>query len=400
MADNGKKKLIWTILFSVITIVLCYLFIVVYFYFINPYNISMRLTFWPFVSERQVGEMYNEATVDVAFTYINEETDEEETISATGVNVNQNGFIILPYSEIALCEDFSKIKVQTRGGATYEGNFLYASREFNIAIVKCETAANRKSINIPYVTLTSSYYNNDKVFVSSQDISDNSSWVGEIVDCEGYSFVSTKEYFYCIEDGFTITVNGDFSFKGGAVFDRSAHLIGFSYKDTVEFDSNSTTLSENKEHYIMPTYPAKLVIDDVINAYNNNQTYENRLVDAFVGVDYKEASTLTIAENLKDGKIYYHNKYYEITDEIDYFVNSNVEGFLLLEKFVYNETSINASAVIYEIYVGDEKFEICNKLDFYIVVNALEKGDNVRINFKVLNGAGTGYNLETKMFKV
>ena len=94
MADNGKKKLIWTILFSVITIVLCYLFIVVYFYFINPYNISMRLTFWPFVSERQVGEMYNEATVDVAFTYINEETDEEETISATGVNVNQNGFII------------------------------------------------------------------------------------------------------------------------------------------------------------------------------------------------------------------------------------------------------------------------------------------------------------------
>ncbi len=398
MADNGKKKLVWTILFSLITIVLCYLFIVVYFYFINPYNISMRLTFWPFVSESQMGQMYNEATVDVTFTYKDEETEENTTVSASGVNVNQNGFILLPYSEIALCTDFSKIKVQTRSGATYEGRLLYACKEFNIAVVKCEIEG--KDIKIPYVTLTSNYREKDKVIISSQNVDDNSSWTGEIVDCEGYSFVSTKEYFYCIEDGFTIKVNGDYSFNGGAVFDKSAHLIGFSYGDTVEFDNNSTTLSENKEHYIMPTYPAKLLIDEIIDAYNSGKDYENSLVEAAIGIDYKEASTLTIAENLRDGKIYYNDKKYDITDDVEYFVNSNVEGFFLLEKFIYNDTIIPNNAVIFEIDVNNEKYEIVDKLGFYIVLNALEKGDNVKVSYKVLDDSGITYEYDSRMFEI
>ena len=283
-------------------------------------------------------------------------------------------------------------------GATYEGKLLYACKEFNIAVVKCEIEG--KDIKIPYVTLTSNYREKDKVIISSQNVDDNSSWTGEIVDCEGYSFVSTKEYFYCIEDGFTIKVNGDYSFNGGAVFDKSAHLIGFSYGDTVEFDNNSTTLSENKEHYIMPTYPAKLLIDEIIDAYNSGKDYENSLVEAAIGIDYKEASTLTIAENLRDGKIYYNDKKYDITDDVEYFVNSNVEGFFLLEKFIYGDTIIPNNAVIFEIDVNNEKYEIVDKLGFYIVLNALEKGDNVKVSYKVLDDSGITYEYDSRMFEI
>ena len=77
-ADNGKKKLLWTILFSLIAVIFCYLFIVVFFFFISPYNISLRLAFWPFSTNAQIGEMYNEAIVDVSFRFQNDEFEDKK----------------------------------------------------------------------------------------------------------------------------------------------------------------------------------------------------------------------------------------------------------------------------------------------------------------------------------
>ena len=87
---NSTKKLVWYVLFALVTVVCCYLFVVVFFYFIYPYNISLKLAFWPFVSEEQVGQMYSEATVKVTFKYQN---DEFEDIEVSKYEPNSNSLI-------------------------------------------------------------------------------------------------------------------------------------------------------------------------------------------------------------------------------------------------------------------------------------------------------------------
>ena len=77
-----------------------------------------------------------------------------------------------------------------------------------------------------------------------------------------------------------------------------------------------------------------------------------------------------------------------------------VEGFFLLEKFIYNDTIIPNNAVIFEIDVNNEKYEIVDKLDFYIVLNALEKGDNVKVSYKVLDDSGITYEYDSRMFEI
>lgn len=398
--DSGSKKLVWTILFSLITIALCYLFIVVYFYFISPYNISLRLAFWPFVSESQVGQMYNEATVEVSFRFENDDL-EMETISIVGVNLKKDGFVAIPYSGIANCNDYEQIKVLTKSGEIYAGRFLYGSFEYNLAIIKCENVdGGSKSINIPFVNLTSNYTDEQKIIISAPSINDSSSWTGKISDTTGYSYVSSDGGFnYCVEDGFLIKVDGSYSFVGGAIFDKNANLLGFSYNDTLSLDKNSETLAKTNEHYILPTYPLIYFFDDIVDSYKAGKSFENKLVDAFVGVDVAEAKVLTNEEFVTESdEIVYRNIRYGISNDLRFFVSSDKEGFFLLEKFEYGETSISANAVIVDVFVNGDKFLITEKIDIYSLAYLLQSGDKVKIDFQILDGAN--YKSDSRTFTI
>ena len=95
MEKQSNKKVFWYILFAVITVVLCYLFLVVYLYFISPYNISLKLTFWPFQTTGSMGNLYMDSVVEIKFQ-ANEDLDVVEK-SVVGVNVREDGFIVAEY---------------------------------------------------------------------------------------------------------------------------------------------------------------------------------------------------------------------------------------------------------------------------------------------------------------
>ena len=88
---KSNWKVFWYVILAFIAVVLCYLFVVIYFFYISPNNISLKLGFWPFLSDQTVGEMYLDATVELNFK-ANEEFDVLDK-SVVGVNIREDGYI-------------------------------------------------------------------------------------------------------------------------------------------------------------------------------------------------------------------------------------------------------------------------------------------------------------------
>ena len=390
-ADNGKKKLLWTILFSLIAVIFCYLFIVVFFFFISPYNISLRLAFWPFSTTAQTGEMYNEAIVDVSFRFQNDEFEDKE-ISVTGVNVRKDGYIVLPYSEIWECDDFSQIKVLTNSGKIYAGEFLYGNSVYNFAVIKCKNIdSGNKKIKIPFVKIANpeDYENYDDVIVTAGSLRENSTsiWSGEVTE-SGYTYLVKKktneneDYFsYSIEDGFAIKLDyGSYSFSGGAVFDKSANFLGFSYADTLE-----VTSLQPSEYFIQPAKPVNYFLDKVISAYKAGETYSNIIAEKFVGVDGLEANKICELKKEENDYVYYLEDWHELKDSFGVF-SAAQNGFYLFERFENDGEIIEADSVISFIKVDDVRIDVQTKNAFFDALYSAKKGSRIQVYYKTFNG--------------
>ena len=111
MKKNSAKTL-WYILFAVIAVALCYLFVVVYFFYISPYSISSKTTVWPFLSDMAVGELCLDATVEIDFTVVEEDNfNEKVEHKIVGVNVRKDGFVVAPYSDLRKADPDSPIRI-------------------------------------------------------------------------------------------------------------------------------------------------------------------------------------------------------------------------------------------------------------------------------------------------
>ncbi len=383
MENKGNKKLIWYILFAIITIIMCYLFCVVYFLFISPYNISLKTKIWPFMTDSQIGEMYNDAVVDIKFQVLDEEYFGYVDVSVAGVNVRKDGYIVAPYSSFKGVSDDCEIQVFPNSGECYNGKILYADKNDNLIIVKCESL-NGDEIKMPFVNLSNV---SEEYIVDSQVIAVDSEnrgvYSGTVADCNiesAHTSVSEGIYRvdYVMEYCFSVDLKK--SFSDGIVFDRNGSVMGFFAEEV------------DAKHVFMPVEAAKLYLDDVIDCYESEKTYTNELVNSFVGFDTFEVNYF-IAQSSKNNnknQFYFNGETQSYTDNINYFARANEEGFFLFDKLSHNQEDIlQAESVISKIKLDEKTYQIDCRADLMKVIYSAKQGQNMTIYYYEIDSLGS-----------
>ena len=392
---NSNSKVIWYVLFAIVTVILCYLFIVVYFYYISPNNISAKLIVWPFSSNQQIGQMYLDATVEIDFKVTNEATFEEEEKQVVGINVREDGYVVAPYNDFRSCTPETEFQVYTNSGRVYGGKLLYCNDDFSLAIIKLENVLeNEGKIKLPYVSIASSssriLYSQSVLAISSPKDDGKHIWqampLGEDTVFVAPQIVVDNRHAvdYVLEDCCEIELENSAydSFESGVLLNNSGDLLGFAFNGLGD---------DNAFHYFsLPADKIKLILSDVVDAYQNGQTYQNDLADGLVGFDHVELESFIRASTENSGQevnFWFENAWRIYTDEMTkvYYLNTT-PSFYVLEDWNYNgETILNAGDCIFSVsskgktYIGDKRVNIMQA--FY----GLDKGDTVTVYYQNVN---------------
>lgn len=399
---HSNLKVVWYVLFAIITVILVYLFIVVYFFYISPYNISVKTSIWPFLSDQTVGEMYLDATVEINFTVADEVTFEDEEKSVVGVNVRQDGYVIAPYNEFRSCTEDTQITVLANSGKVYNGKLLFGDMNYNLAILKCENVtADEGAVKIPFVSISNavnySWFFETDVLAISSPMKSKTIWKGTVSDTNLYNVykeiqIENKYAIdFVMEDCYLVDVPdiGEESFEGGAIFDKSGGILGLSFEQTEEGD-----------YVIMPISSAKLFLSDVVKAYRNETKYENELVASLVGFDQSELQCFFIASNTNYGEeefFYFNGTWQVYIDEIVVdFANSTTPGYYVFEDWVYDgETILSAGNVISSIRCGYKTYSAGQKITLMEGLYNADAGDVVTVYYYNISSLGGTINSVT-----
>lgn len=367
MEKKGNTKLIWYILFALITIIMCYLFCVVYFFYISPNNISVKTKIWPFLTNSQLGQLYNEAVVDISYKVEDEEYFGCVEVSVSGVNVRKDGYIIAALSDFSSVNETTQLQVFAKSGEVFEAKMIYSDKNHNLAIIKCISLENA-AIKLPFVKLCK---DQNSVFLNQELIAINSenkkTFTGKVTDCDLVDAkTSASEGIYKVDYVMEYCFSANIeNFAGGMVFDKEGYLLGFSVD---VYDG---------EQVFMPAYAASLYLDEVVSAHKANETYTNALVDSFVGFDSYEVQFLIeeSSKNSEKSKFYFNGSVQEFTDNINYFSRANQTGFYLFDSLIYNEIEVLKSEnVISRISFDGDSYEIACKADLMSVLYGAKEG--------------------------
>ena len=392
---HSNLKVIWYVLFAIITVILVYLFVVVYFFYISPYNISVKTAIWPFLSDQAIGEMYLDSTVEINFKVANEVTFEDEEKSVVGVNVRQDGYIIAPYNEFRSCTDETEITILANSGKVYNGKFLYGDLNYNIAILKCENVtADEGEIKIPFVSISnavsSSWFMETDVLAITSPMESKTVWNGTVSDTNIYSVykeISIENKYavdFVMEDCYLVDIEsvGDESFEDGAIFDKSGGILGLSFEKT-----------DDGAYVIMPIDSAKLFLDDVVRAYKNQQKYENTLVKSLVGFDRLELQCFYEVSNKNYGEeefFYFNNTWQVYTDDIVInFASSASSGYYVFEDWIYNGTKIlDSNNVISYIRCNNRSYSATQRTSLFEGFYNANAGDTITVYYWDMDSLG------------
>lgn len=381
MEKKGNTKIIWYILFAFITIIMCYLFSVVFFFFISPYDISLKTNLWPFLSDAQIGEFYSEAIVDIKFTAQNDEYFGEVEVSAVGVNVRKDGYILSTSNAFENATEESKIQIYAKSGKIYDGKILYLDKNNNLAIIKCES---EEKLKMPFVKIgnvaTENSVNTEIIAINSENRKVATGKVTDYDVVDAFTSVSegihkvdhVAEYCLCAE----ISAN----FESGVVFDKKGTLLGFSVAQ------NGTQFS------VMPVEACKFYLNSTVESYENKTNYSNKLVGAFVGFDNYEVNYfMELSEKNSDKtKFYFNNKTQEYTDNIKFFAGPNQTGYFLFEDLIYDEKIVlTAQNVITSVYFDKISYEIECRADLINALYNVEEGQSLTIYYHKIDALGT-----------
>lgn len=382
MEKKGNSKLVWYVLFVFMTVILCYLFTVVYFYFISPYNISLKLAFWPFNSEEQVADMYCEATVEIEFDVTNEEFVEEKK-TVLGVNVRQDGYVVAPASDFLNVKDDTSIKIYSVSGKVFLGKLLFLDERFDLAILKCESVDKNDDVKLPFVKIGSlSNVEKDLEIISvSTPVSDKKLHFGAVSEINCYDYVSSSKDGQNVVESlseFCFAVSfADENYEGGAIFDQNASLLGFTYCNySVENWTEST---------VLPVEMVKIVLDDVVNAYQNEKLFSCEFVDCFCGFDIYELECYDECSKTNTGnedEFFFNGSWHQYNDSTTAFLTSDKDGLYLMEDFAYKDATIEAGNVIIALQIDGENIEISTRYEFFWYIYQLREGDTVKIFFE------------------
>lgn len=387
--EGSKSKILWSILFGFVTIILCYLFVVVYFFYVSPYNISLKVSLWPFLSDQAIGEMYLDATMEINFTVTDKITFEETEKSVVGVNIRQDGYIIAPYNEFRYCDEDTQITILANSGKVYNGKLLYGDMNYDLAVLKCENVlGEEKEIKIPYVSIShSSLYSS--VLAIGSPMKTKTVWTGAVTNLRLTDVYTTTEIEgknavdFVIEDCYTVELKeSSQSFGGGAIFNDEGGLLGLSFEDTLDDGS----------HIIIPIDDVNLFLEDVVKSYKNQVQYKNDIVESVVGFDKTEIVCHSNVANENVGQeeyFYFNDAWQTFSDEIIAFYSGSTDGYYLFEDWVYDgRTVLGAGKVVASIKINYSTHSASTKTDFVESLYKINKKDKVVVYYYELDSLG------------
>ncbi len=379
--DKDVKRqnslIVWIIVAVIATIVFCYGFSVLYFYEISPNNISSKISVWPFLSDKDIGNMYKESLVEISFM-----TEDSEK-SIVGVNVREDGYIVAPFDELRSCDENTQIVIKPESGKVYDGKILFGDMNYNLAILKCENPNKSAGVKLPFVKI-SNLFNLDSV-ICLESLNEEASF-GEVTEVSEFPLTFSTLYNnqqvvdFVIENGVLLIFDKHIS--GGPVFDRNGGLLGFGY----EVESGQQYVG----NYLVPTKSLKLIINRVAKAYQQKTSFSKELVDSFVGFDKQELVEFhTMSNESPDYKtFFFKGKEIEYPESVEIYESSDLEGFFLLEDFNFKNTSISKDCVITQLISGENSVKVKNKLDLFDFVYSLSNGKNLEIIYQSLSNLG------------
>lgn len=376
--NQSNKKFLWLILLAVVTILLCYMFVVLYFFFISPNNISIKLKLWPFLSEESIGEMYADSTMEIKFSSGDFEQSEHSVI---GVNVAENGVVVAPYHKLKRLNE-RPMKIYSNSGKVFDGELIFAEESFDIAILKCKTTENQK-ISVPYAEIATSFpkENSPILFVSSP-LGTNQVTKGQF---ESYSAdfalqVEVQNFLavdYVIENGGAMKVENS-QLSDGAVFDLSGNLLGFSYSGGIDLKGN---------YVVSSALNANLFLKNVVKAYEKGEKFEKAFPNSLVGMDKQELSShfdVSDEENGMKNHFFFRNQwkdYASFEGLTNFYSTPNSVGFFLLEDFEYDDEKILAGSIITSVSIGGVTMHIENRNDLFEIAYSVQQGQKCQIEY-------------------
>lgn len=383
---KGSSKIIWFILLAIVTVVLCYLFTVVYFFFISPYNIALKIGFWPFLNEKDIGGFYLDATMQINFKAIDENFENVE-VSIAGVNVRKDGYVLAPLSEFSKLEDGVQISIFTKAGTAYNGEIVYTDENYNLAVLKCKNMdGSNKAIKIPYVNIASKeeYSPSSKIIMTSMNTRarafTSSHYSGVIEDTDYFTSVPKEVEGISARDftvsyGFIISTTNNAPFEGGLVFNKKGRFLGFSFGTLLEFNL------PDGQYFVQPAYGAKSFLGDVVSM--KGQPYQNALVEAVCGFDTSEGTDMIETLGSAQGRdtFYFDGTWNAITTEITEFCHNDNKGFYLFKDFNYAENTISAGAILTNVKVDGKLIIIEVRSDLIDALYGAKKGSKIEFSY-------------------
>lgn len=378
MENGGNLKLVLYAIISCLGVVFVYLFTIFYLYVISPYNIRLSISLWPFVSDSQMAKMYQSAVVEMSFEV--DDDFEAKEVTVMGVNVNKNGYIIVPYNDLKNATEDSSIKIVSKTGSVYSGEVIFGDETYNLAVVKC-SSLNGKTVKLPYVSLGSwSNLTEGKTLYSVS--SDKSSTYQtcsvsstDVIYSVTKNAESTSLIDYTIENGFVVDFRVDTTYMGGILFDATGKLYGISYDDTLKVSS-----LDKGQYYILPTYTLGNIIDDIVSCGKKNTVYTNANCKSLVGFDKYEAEKISdTGSSLTD----YNTNWSSISGAFESYYIGQSSGIFLCEKF----GDIPAGSVLTKVSLNGSIYTLTSKYDLWEIFYAIDSDDKVSYYYKEWTGS-------------
>lgn len=382
---NDHKKIIWIILFALLSVVLCYMFVVIYFFYIDSYNISAKLAVWPFFSESSKVEQYSNAVVDVSFEFEDDNLDTQK-YSTVGVNIHKDGYVVVMYDYFRNCSQDTQINVKTNAGESLVGKIVFCDIRFNLAILKCQTGDGR-DVKLPYLRIGNfdELGLKDKVYAISSPLNDKNKFTMAVGESQQIiSEITESNYIvvdYFMKDCKTLTTQDEPNFKTGAIVDSSGKFEGLAFQ--------VSSSSEGGPHYCMMNGSyIKSVLNSVVDCVKKNKPFECKLAESFHGFDKNDYKLFNVYSSDQDGNGYLNGFYFEgkiedYTEESEEFGYSNIDGFFLFKDLKYNDQEILTAGNVITSFRIDNKnaVQINTSENFIYEIYKLKSGQKLTLNY-------------------
>lgn len=296
------------------------------------------------------------SNIDSVVTIFVETNGSNEQVSfGSGVAVHAGGYILTNYHVVSTAVDseFYSLKVyHNNSKEPHNAEILWYNVNFDLAIIKCECG------DMPFVemvdrfikpTETSKLQPLEQVVAIGTPIDfslQNTATTGYVSSALGRISYSDTKVVYENLIQHTAPINHGNS--GGPLFDMKGKLIGLNTLGNEE---------ANSIYFAVPVYPAIMVIEKVVSAYEQNRFY-NLPVLGVSGVDRYMAEKLS-ENNFDNGGL---------------LVTGITDGCGAIGKLKVND-------IIVGITINEEKFNIDLRNDLLFALLKASSGDSVTVHF-------------------